>query len=165
VCSSDLEIIEKWKCCKWLKWRMVERVVKSLFPDATALLYRFIGVNNNVALKCALNEAQVDTDNVTIGENTLVAFGTYVYAYSLVDGPIPRLVIKHTSIGKNCVIAPTIILAGARIGDNVMIGLHSLVPEDAHLDGNQLYAGNPITDWKSFLARRKQAKEKLENKG
>jgi UDP-3-O-[3-hydroxymyristoyl] glucosamine N-acyltransferase len=161
---TDPEMIEKWKCCKWLKWRMVERVLHSMFPEASTALYQYIGVNNNVALKSSFTEARVDTDYVTIGEHSLVSLGTHVYAYSLVEGPNPRLVIKHTAIGRNCVLAPSVILAGASIGDNVMLGIHSLVPEDAHLEGNQLYAGNPVTDWKSFMARKKQARENLGNK-
>ncbi len=158
---TDPAMIEKWKCYKWLKWRIIDRVLRSMFPDAAALLYPLIGTDSNVALKSTFTEAQVDLDHVSIGENTLLSVGTHVYAYSLEEGANPRLVIKHTSIGKNCVIAPSIILAGASIGDNVMLGIHSLVPEDSHLESNQMYSGNPVTDWKSFVARRKQAKENM----
>ncbi|MEX2681036.1 MAG: hypothetical protein Q6373_005510, partial [Candidatus Sigynarchaeota archaeon] len=158
---TDAQIIEKWKCCKWLKWRMVDRVLRSLFPDVSTVLYKFIGKDNHVALKSMFTEAVVDTDHVSIGENTLLSVGTHVYAYKLTEDPNPRLVIKKTSIGRNCVIAPSNIMAGANIGDNVMLGIHSVVPEDMHLESNQMYAGNPAVDIKTFISMKKQAKQKL----
>jgi len=161
ITITDPAIIEKWKCCKWLKWRIVDRILKSLFPDVSTFIYPLIGRGNKIALKATFTEAQVDTDYVTIGENTLLSVGTHVYAYSLTSNPKPQLVIKRTSIGRNCVIAPSNIMAGARIGDNVMLGIHSVVPEDTHLESNQMYAGNPAVDIKTFIAAKKQAKQQL----
>ncbi|MEX2681828.1 MAG: hypothetical protein Q6373_009510 [Candidatus Sigynarchaeota archaeon] len=158
---TDPAVIEKWKCYKWLQWQSVDRLMRSLFPDVMTFMYKYIGKGNDINLKSTFTEALVDPDHVSIGENTLFSVGTHVYAYSLTRGPNPRLVIKKTSIGKNCIIAPSNIMAGASIGDNVVLGIHSVVPEDARLEGNQVYAGNPAVDFKTFIAMKKQARQNL----
>ncbi|MBN2152276.1 MAG: hypothetical protein JW839_12570 [Candidatus Lokiarchaeota archaeon] len=161
IVITDPTIIETWKCCKWLKWRLVERVMRSLFPDASALIYQRIGRGNEVALKSTFIEAMLDIDNVSLGENSLLSMGAQVYAYSLTDGQTPRLVIKRTTIGRNCIIAQANVMAGASIGDNVLVGLHAFVPEDARLDSDQTYTGNPAVDIKTFMAMKKRARQQM----
>lgn len=155
---TDPAIIESWKCMKWLKWQAIDRVNRSLFLDTSNVIYQHIG-RNNVAFATVLYVAKVDTDYVTIGDNTLLSFGGHIYAYTLSDDP-PRLVIKPTTIGCNCVLATSIINAGARIGDGVLLGLHSVVPEDCVLESGKTYAGNPALEWEEFKAMRKELKSK-----
>lgn len=66
--------------------------------------------------------------NVVIGENTLVI------ANSMIGG--------STKIGKNCWISPSCsILNGLEIGDNVMIGMSSVVTKS--IQANQTWTGSP----------------------
>nr|MDO8085276.1 hypothetical protein [Candidatus Sigynarchaeum springense] len=159
VTIDDPAIIESWRKCKWLKWQAVNRVNRSLFLDTSMLVYQRIG-RNDVALKTVLYNAKVDTDYVTIGDNTVLSFGCHIYAYNLSkEADKERLVLKRTIVGKNCILGSAIIHAGARIGDNVVLGFHTVVPEDAILESGKTYAGNPAIEFKKFLELRKKLKE------
>ncbi len=152
---SDHDTIETWRACKWLKWQAVNRVNESLFLDTSMLVYQHIG-KNNVAFKTVLYVSRTDTDYVTIGDNTVISFGAHIYAYTMRDG---RLVLKRTAIGNNCVLASSIIGAGARIGDNVTLGCHTVVPEDTVLESGKVYAGNPAMEFEKFLEARRMLKK------
>ncbi|HME52689.1 MAG TPA: hypothetical protein VKM55_10760 [Candidatus Lokiarchaeia archaeon] len=158
---TDPAMIETWKCCKWLKWQAIDRVNRSLFCDTSMIIYQRIG-KNNVAFKTVLYVAKIDTDNVSIGDNTLLSFDCHVYAYELTDNPL-KLVLKRTSIGSNCVLAASIIKAGARIGNDVVLAGHTVVPGDANLEDGKLYAGNPAMEWSAFKEMRKHLKNNVES--
>lgn len=164
ITIDDQEIIDAWRKCKWLKWQAVDRVNRSLFLDTSMLVYQRIG-KNNVAFKTVLYNAKLDTDYITVGDNTLLSFGCHIYAYELEnrDGKA-RLVLKRTIIGKNCILGSAIIHAGARIGDDVVLGFHTVVPENAVLESGKTYAGNPAMEFSQFLALRKKLKEAAKNR-
>jgi serine acetyltransferase len=159
---TDPAIIESWRCCKWMKWQMVKRVIRSFFPETLTVLYQHIG-KNKVAMKSAFFEAIVDTDYISIGENTLLSCDCHVYGYTLLDQPTPKLILKRTSIGSNTIVARSNVYAGAVLGDNVMIGAHSVVEKDSVLESGKLYAGAPAMEWKEFLQVRKGLKAKALN--
>ena len=159
---TDAAMIERWKIVKWLKWKAVEFVNESLFPDTSMLVFQRIG-DNDVAFRTVLYVSKIDPDYVSIGDNTLLSFGCHVYAYRLEEGQNFKLTIKRTSIGSNCILASSQIMAGAEIGDNVVLGCHTVVPEDAKLDSNHTYVGNPALEIKKFLEKRKELKKTREN--
>lgn len=93
----------------------------------------------------------VDVQNanfVEIGENVCITDGVTILAhdwsYSVLarfygDAPAKQRV---THIGNNVFIGThAIILMGADIGDNVIVGAGSVV--SGHVEGNSVYAGNP----------------------
>jgi len=155
---DDPALIESWRKCKWLKWRAIDRVNQSLFLDTSMIIYQHIG-KNDVAFKTVLYVSKLDTDNVTIGDNTILSFGCHIYAYKLENGAHPRLILKKTSVGRNCIIGSSIIEAGAKIGDDVVLGYHTGVPEDAILESGKTYAGNPAIEFNKFLELRRQLKD------
>ncbi len=163
VVIDDPAIIDTWRKCKWLKWQAVDRVNQSLFLDTSTLVYQRIG-KNNVALRTVLYNAKLDTDYVTVGDNTVLSFGCHIYAYKIDnnDGKT-RLTLKRTIVGKNCILGSAIIHAGARIGDDVVLAYHTVVPEDAILESGKTYAGNPAIEFAKFLELRKKLKENSRN--
>jgi acetyltransferase-like isoleucine patch superfamily enzyme len=162
---DDPAIIETWRKCKWLKWQAVDRVNQSLFLDTSMLIYQRIG-KNEVAFKTVLYNAKLDTDYIAVGDNTLLSFGCHIYAYKLVNHEgKTRLVLKRTIIGKNCILGSAIIYAGARIGDDVVLGFHTVVPEDAILESGKTYAGNPAVEFTQFLELRKKLKGSTRSQG
>lgn len=75
--------------------------------------------------------------DIHIGDNTLIVRGAVILAHDYC-----RMLIKKTSIGKNCFIgANAIILPGVTIGDHVIVGAGSVVTED--VKSNCIVAGNP----------------------
>lgn len=95
--------------------------------------------------------ARIDTNNahfISIGNNVLITEGVIVlghdYSYSVVANVYSELLKKQrkTVIGNNVFLGMNaIILMGAEIGDNSIIGAGSVV--SGILEGNAVYAGNP----------------------
>ncbi len=165
VTIDNPSIIDSWRKCKWLKWQAVNRVNVSLFLDTSMLVYQRIG-KNNVALKTVLYNAKLDTDYIAVGDNTLLSFGCHIYAYKMENNNgKTRLILKHTIIGKNCILGTGIVHAGARIGDNVVLAAHTVVPEDAILESGKTYVGNPAIEFTRFLEMRKRNNANTRNQG
>jgi acetyltransferase-like isoleucine patch superfamily enzyme len=77
--------------------------------------------------------------NIHIGDDTLVTRGAAILAHDYC-----RMIIKKTSIGKECFIGVyAIILPGVSIGDHVIVGAGSVVTKD--VKSNCIIAGNPAT--------------------
>ncbi|MBO5449207.1 MAG: acyltransferase [Ruminococcus sp.] len=85
---------------------------------------------------------------IEIGDNCLITNGVVIlahdYSYAVLVNAYHELVRKQriTKIGNNVFIGMNaIILMGAEIGDNTIIGAGSVV--SGKLEGNAVYAGNP----------------------
>lgn len=81
--------------------------------------------------------------HISIGDNTLVAAEACIYAH---DGSLGRYLeygkIGNTTIGKRVFVgARSIILPGVTIGDDVIIGVGSVVNQD--IPSNSVALGNP----------------------
>ncbi len=139
---TDPVIIENWRKMKWLRWQAIERVTESLLRDTTGLIYKKIG-HNGIAFNSFIQYAKVDPDYVTIGENTIVSFESHIYAYKLVETPEPRLILKRTVIGKNCIMGGVNVEAGAKIEDDVTLVIFTVVPGDMVLRSGYVYYGDP----------------------
>lgn len=82
-----------------------------------------------------------DHDLLEIGDNTIIGGDAIVIAH-VAEGR--RLVRKRIKIGKNVLIGQlTSIFPGAQIGDNVVIGAHSLVLKDQVIPPNTVWGGVP----------------------
>ncbi|MBN2150036.1 MAG: hypothetical protein JW839_01195 [Candidatus Lokiarchaeota archaeon] len=139
---TDPEIIENWRKMKWLKWQVIERVTESLFKDTTAFIYGKIG-DNGIAFDAFIQYAKVDPDYVSIGGNTIVSFESHIYGYKLVETPELRLTFKRTVIGKGCVMGGVTVEAGAKVSDDVMLVIFTVVPDGAVLESGKVYFGDP----------------------
>ena len=74
---------------------------------------------------------------IHIGEESYLASGAIVFTHDFT-----RALKVHTSIGKKCFIgANVIIMAGVKIGDEVIIGSGSIVTKD--VPSNCIAVGNP----------------------
>lgn len=74
---------------------------------------------------------------IHIGEEAYVASGAIIFSHDFT-----RSVKKDTYIGKRCFIgANAIIMAGVKIGDEVIVGSGAIVTKDA--PSNSIVAGNP----------------------
>ena len=74
---------------------------------------------------------------IHIGSESYLASGAIVFSHDFT-----RSLKEHTYIGEKCFIgANAIIMAGVRIGDEVIIGSGSIVTKD--IPSNSIAAGNP----------------------
>lgn len=123
-------------------------------------------IGDNVTVYNALNTIIDETSLhfISIGDNVQITAGVTIlahdYSYSVlgnVYGELPRQQRK-TVIGSNVFIGMnSIILMGAQIGDNVIIGAGSVV--SGHIPSNTVCAGNPaqiICSLKEFLTRSRE---------
>ena len=90
----------------------------------------------------------MDCDMIEIGDGCVIGGGAALSAHT---GEKGRGVLKPVKIGNRVTIgADTMVLPGSVIEDNVIIGANSVVPKDAHLEGNAIYAGIPAKKLKSM---------------
>lgn len=109
-------------------------------------------IGNNSVLKGDLNFVSV-FDRSIIMENCLLSTVSQldktgqqavvsVGEYCLVQ---PGCILISTEVSDHVSIGPKSILCeGSKIGDNTVIGAHSVVPPYRYIPGNQLWAGNPV---------------------
>jgi len=87
----------------------------------------------------------IDPCAIEIGENTMVGGKTIITAHLAEE----KLIVKKVKIGKNCLIGgQSLILPGAVIEDNVVVGAKSLVKKDQKLEKGKTYAGIPVKEIK-----------------
>ena len=106
---------------------------------------RLIGckIGKNVFL--AGEEWIIDPSVTEIGENTMIGGKTILSAHLAEE----KLIVKKIKIGKNCLIGgQSLILPGAIIEDNVVLGAKSLVTKNQILKKGKTYAGNPAKEIK-----------------
>lgn len=99
----------------------------------------------NIGKRCSIDEdCVIDyAGNITIGNNTHIAWGTYIISHThgydphAIPIPMPLTIGENVFIGAKSIIAPNV----SRIGNNVMIGTGSVVTKD--VPDNAIVAGNP----------------------
>lgn len=98
-----------------------------------------IGNNVSIARECLIDY----TGNIIIGNNTHIAWGTYIITHTHGYDPHAAPIAKPLSIGENVFIgAKSIITPNVnRIGNNAMIGTGAVVTKD--VPDNAIVAGNP----------------------
>ena len=121
--------------------------------------YKLIGIFNITPLKsfylsligCKIGknvflageEWLIDPCAIEIGENTMVGGKTIITAHLAEE----KLIVKKVKIGKNCLIGgQSLILPGAIIEDNVVVGAKSLVTKNQKLQKGKTYAGIPVKE-------------------
>lgn len=109
-----------------------------------------------------------NADFVEIGNNVCITAGVTILAHDWSYSVIARVFNdapgqqKITHIGNNVFLGThSIILMGANIGDNVIIGAGSVVT--GKIEANSVYAGNPAKKICSLEEHYKKLKEKFED--
>lgn len=107
-----------------------------VFPVFLRLMGAKVGRN------VIVNTNQIyDHDLLEIGDNTLIGGNVVVIAHVAEDR---KLIRKRVKIGRNVTIGQfSSIFPGAQIGDNVVIGAHTLVLKDMVLPPNTVWGGVP----------------------
>ena len=108
--------------------------------------YRIRGydVHISVTMERRLNLDRVNPKGIHIGKNTLIASQVTILSHHAPKKMEGNQYIGHedTYIGDDCVIGiGAIILAGVKIGNNVVVGAGSVVTKD--VPSNVIIAGNP----------------------
>ena len=119
----------------------------------------FTNIHKTVVLESNLFLDKVYPKGVHIGENTLVGSHTMILTHEHVKRDVvnPRNPwITDTYIGSNCFIGVrSMILPGVKIGDEVIIGAHTVVTKD--IPSNCVAVGNPARIVKTGIKMNKSA--------
>ena len=118
--------------------------------------YRIQGydIHKSIRLERKLNLDRVNPEGIHIGKNTLITSQVTILSHHAPFKKVGNQYIGHedTYIGDDCVIGiGAIILAGVKIGNNVVIGAGSVVTKD--VPSNVIIAGNPARVIKSNILK------------
>jgi carbonic anhydrase/acetyltransferase-like protein (isoleucine patch superfamily) len=130
---------------------------QNVFIEDSAVLYGDISIDNDVSI-WPLVAARGDVNKITIGARTNVQDGTVLHvtrkSASNPEGN-PLIIGEDVTIGHNamlhgCVLGnrilvgmSAVIMDGAIVEDDVIIGAGSLVAPNKRLESGYLYVGNP----------------------
>ena len=131
---------------------------KGAFVEASAVLYGDIELGEDASI-WPLVAARGDVNAIRIGARSNIQDGTVLHvtrkSRALPDG-LPLLIGDDVTVGHKamlhaCVIGHrvligmgAILLDGAQVGDDVIIGAGSLVPPGKKLESGYLYVGSPV---------------------
>ncbi len=85
-------------------------------------------------------DSNVHPELITIGKGTLIASNANVLCHGSVEGWLPVTVGDYCHIGWGALILP-----GAVIGNNCVIGARAVVPRARPIPDNSVAVGNPAT--------------------
>lgn len=116
------------------------------------LLYLRLFLHRCAGAKIGKNSLVPDTTNlyepylIEIGDNTIVGADCKISSHVIEHD---KMIVKRVSIGNNCLIgAETLILPGAVVEDDVIIGIKSLVLKNQVLKKGKTYVGVPARELK-----------------
>lgn len=131
---------------------------KQVFVDDTAVLYGDITLADDVSI-WPLVAARGDVNTISIGARTNVQDGTVLHvtrqSSTNPDG-FPLIIGEDVTIGHNAMLhgcqlgdrilvgMSAVIIDGAVVENDVIIGAGSLVPPNKTLESGYLYVGNPV---------------------
>ncbi|ELR63154.1 carbonic anhydrase, family 3 [Photobacterium marinum] len=130
----------------------------SVYVDGSSVLIGAITLGEDASI-WPLVAARGDVNNITIGARTNIQDGTVLHvSRKTIENPQghPLIIGEDVTIGHKAMLhgcrvgnrvlvgMGVIILDGAVIEDDVIIGAGSLVPPGKHLESGYLYLGSPI---------------------
>ncbi len=126
------------------------------------MIKTYKNITPSIPKSCYISDSVDIIGDVTIGNDVNIWFGTRI------RGDVNRIIIgdnsniqentvvhvdknSPTTIGKNVTIGHAAIIHGCTIDDNVLIGMGSIVLNDAHIGKNSMVgAGSLVTQGKVF---------------
>ena len=106
-------------------------------PSADIIGAVKIGQSSSVWWQAVL---RADNEPITIGMRTNIQDGCILHT----DPGFPISIGSNVSVGHLCLIGiGSVILNGAKIGKNVLIGAHTLITEGKQIPDNSLVIGSP----------------------
>ena len=131
---------------------------KDVFIDDSAVLYGDITLDDDVSI-WPLVAARGDVNSISIGKRTNIQDGTVLHVTrkspSNPDGN-PLVIGQDVTVGHNAMLhgcsigdrilvgMSAIVMDGAEVGDDCIIGAGTLVPPNKKLESGYLYVGNPM---------------------
>ncbi|MHA1274419.1 MAG: acyltransferase [Promethearchaeota archaeon] len=121
---------------KWPTW--LARQIYLPFLEILAL--KILGTKTSGT--SALHEGWVDCEFIKLGKNVRLGQGSLIMSNLIVQD---KLIIKRVEIGDNVVIgAHSVICPGTKIGDNTIIDAISMTSVNQYLEANSIYSGIPV---------------------
>lgn len=130
---------------------------KDCYVDESAVVVGDITCGDDVSF-WPLTAARGDVNKITIGDRTNVQDGTVLHVTRISNkypNGFPLIIGNDVTIGHKCMLhgcilgdrilvgMGAIIMDGAEVGEDIIIGAGSLVPPNKKLEPGHLYVGNP----------------------
>jgi acetyltransferase-like isoleucine patch superfamily enzyme len=113
-------------------------------------------IHPSVILERQINLDRLNQKGIHIGKNTLVASHVTILSHDHVKRVNDMPYLTDTYIGENCLIGiGAIIMAGVKIGDQVIVGAGSVITKD--VPSNTIAAGNPAKVIKTGIIMNEKA--------
>ncbi|MHA2497786.1 MAG: acyltransferase [Candidatus Hodarchaeales archaeon] len=114
----------------------------TLIAGPPLLTLRLLGLKHGERLSFIDSKMFAEPSRVSIGENVLIGSkATVGEQYHPFRGKVDR---RRITVGNNCLLGGRVIVHnGVQIGDNVVVGVLSVVPAGSVLESGWLYSGVP----------------------
>jgi acetyltransferase-like isoleucine patch superfamily enzyme len=123
---------------------IAKHMVLPMFRSTPLIVWFYRGMGAKIGPNTLITTTKIyDCDLLEIGKNCVIGGNVGINAH--ITSSQGKGILKRVKIGDRVTIgADTLVFAGAVIENNVVIGSSSLVPQDAHLEANSVYAGIPV---------------------
>ena len=121
-----------------------KHMVLPIFRSTPMLTWFYRGMGAKIGSNTLIATTKLyDCDLLEIGKNCVIGGNVGINAH--ITSSQGKGILKKVKIGDRVTIgADSIIFAGATIEDGVIVGTCSMVPKEAHLEANSVYAGVPV---------------------
>ncbi|MHA1518646.1 MAG: DapH/DapD/GlmU-related protein [Promethearchaeota archaeon] len=114
------------------------------FPWLDTIAFKLFG--NQVSFSTPTYDAWIDSEFVDIGHGTTIGQGSVIMT-SMITAEL--LIIKRVKIGNNCLVgAHSVVSPGTQIRDNTILGALSSTTFGQELEANWVYMGTPAVKYR-----------------
>ena len=149
---------------------MTPTIAKSSYIDPSAIVIGDVVIGENSSV-WPLTVIRGDVNIIRIGDNTNIQDGSVLHVSHAGEfnpggaelhignqvSVAHKVLLHGCRIGNQCMIGMgSIVMDNAMVEDQVMIGAGSLVPPGKHLESGFLYLGNPVQQSRELTDREKE---------
>lgn len=148
--EMNSEEAKAWKFSYLLKKYCIRLVDATVIDLIDVYFLKLFG--NKIGRNTIVKEGIVDPEYLDFGDFVTIAVLARVHTHNVIDG---KLVLKGVKIGEKVVVGGVAHLdVGSEIGPGSILGIATYIKPNRRLKGNNLWMGNPATNFPKTLLKK-----------